>query len=79
MHVLLLHVDLPESSYLLPDEFLASEYFENILAHHFPLECDLRAGKKAYCYRWLLDAREATSESVIELRRHQIVSDLCGS
>jgi hypothetical protein len=55
MHVGLLQVDLPEPSRLLPDEFLTPEDLKNILAFHFPLECDLRAGKKAYCYRWLLD------------------------
>jgi hypothetical protein len=47
MHVGLLQVDLPEPSHLLPDEFP----IKNILALHFPLECDLRTGKKAYCYR----------------------------
>jgi hypothetical protein len=78
MHVGLLQVDLPESSYLLTDQFLAREgfkymlalHFKNMLALHFSLECNLRAGKKTHCYRWLLDSREPTGESVVEPRRH---------
>jgi hypothetical protein len=79
MHVGLLQVDLPESSYLLTDQFLTPEDFKNALTLHFPLERNLRAGKKTHCYRWLLDSREPTSEKVFELRRHQLVSDPCGS
>jgi hypothetical protein len=79
MRVGLLHVDLPEPRYLLPDKFLTPEDFKNMLALHFPVECDLRAGKKAYRYGWLFDRCEPTGERVIELRRHQLVSDLCGS
>src|SRR5208282_5699699 len=50
MHVWLLHLDLPESSYLLPDEFLATDELKNTLAFDFRLECDLRAGKKTHSY-----------------------------
>jgi len=79
MHVWLLQVDLPESSYLLLDEFLVPEELKNTLAFDLPLERDLRAGKKTYSYMWFPDGGKTTSESVIELRRHQLVSDLCGS
>jgi hypothetical protein len=47
-----------------------------MLALHFPLERDLRAGKKTHSYMRFSDGGETTSERVIELRRHQLVSDL---
>jgi hypothetical protein len=76
MGVWLLHLDLPESSYLLPDEFLATEEFKNTLAFDFRLECDLRAGKKTHSYMRFADGGETTSERIIERRCHQLVSDL---
>jgi hypothetical protein len=79
MHVGLLQVDLLESRYLVTDQFLASEDLKNMLAFDFRLECDLRAGNKTHCYGWLFDRCEPTSQRVFEPRRHQLVSDLCGS
>ena len=76
MHVLLLHLDLPESSYLLPYEFLASGELKNMLAFDFRLECDLRARKKTHSYMRFSDDGETTSERIIERRCHQLVSDL---
>jgi hypothetical protein len=70
MHVGLLQVDLPEPRYFLPDEFLAPEDLKNMLARHFLLEGDLRAGKQAYCYGWLFDRCETTSDRVFKPRRH---------
>jgi hypothetical protein len=75
MRVWLLHLDLPKSSYLLPDEFLAPEDLKNMLALHFPLERDLRTGKKKHGYMGFSDGGEATSERVIELRCHKSVSN----
>ena len=60
VRVWLLHLDLPESSYLLP-EFLAPEDLKNMLALHFPLERDLRAGKKTHSYMRFSDGGETTS------------------
>jgi hypothetical protein len=76
MSVWILRLDLPESRYLIHDEFLAPEDSKNTLALHFLLERNLRAGKKTHGYMRFSDGGETTSERVIELRRYQLVSYL---
>ena len=79
MHAGLLQVDPPKSSYLRTDQLLAPDDIKNMLAFDFLRKCYLRSRKEAHCYGWLFDRCEPTSERVFELRRHQLVSDLCRS
>ena len=76
MRVWLLRLDLPESSHLIHDEFLTPEDLKKMIALHCPLERDLRAGTKTHGHMRFSDGSETTRERVIELRRHQLVSDL---
>ena len=63
MHVRLILLDLPEPCHFFPNlspGLQARKETKSMLVFDLFLECDLRAGKKAYCYSWLLDSREAT-------------------
>src|SRR5882724_12739579 len=78
MSVWILRLDLPESRYLIHDEFLAPEDSKNTLALHFLLERNLCAGKKTHGYMRFSDGGETTSERVIELRQSRLRKSVQG-
>ena len=73
MRVWLLQLDLPESSYLLPNELLAPEDLKKMLALHFPLERALRAGKKTHGHLRFSDGGETTSHADFDSARREAV------
>src|SRR5262245_1486107 len=81
MHVRAIHVELPESSHLiskLAELHPRQQAAKRMVALYLALECHFGAGKKTHCHIRLSDGSKTAREKV-ELRRHQLVSDLCRS
>src|SRR5215470_11141662 len=82
MHVRLVRVQLPEAGYLVANSLLtcpAGEKPKPTLELDLLLERNLRAGEEAHRYVWFSHGGKTARDRVVELRRYELVSDLCGS
>jgi hypothetical protein len=77
MRVQIVHIDLSEPRYLLSD--LPAREKRTPILDNVLLEGDLRARKQAHCNGRFLHRGETARDGIIELRRDQLVSDLCRS
>src|SRR5215469_5761937 len=82
MHVRLVRVQLPEAGYLEANSLLtcpAREKTKPTLELDLLLERNLRAEEEAHRYVWFSHGGKTARDRVVELRRYEFVSDLCGS
>src|SRR6516225_10083319 len=82
MHVRLVRVQLSEAGYLVANSlftFPAREKAKPALELDLLLERNLRAGEQAHRYVWFSHGGKTARDRVVELRRYEFVSDLCGS
>src|SRR5215469_8288214 len=82
MHVRLVRVQLPEAGYLEANSLLtcpAREKTKPTLELDLLLERNLRAGEEAHRYVWFSHGGKTARDRVVELRRYEFVSDLCGA
>src|SRR6516225_1296209 len=82
MHVRLVRVQLSEAGYLVANSlftFPAREKAKPTLELDLLLERNLRAGEQAHCHVWFPHGGKTARDRVVELRRYEFVSDLCGS
>src|SRR5215470_10612952 len=82
MHVRLVRVQLPEAGYLVANSLLtcpAGEKTKPTLELDLLLERNLRPGEEAHRYVWFSHGGKTARDRVVELRGHELISDLCGS
>src|SRR6516225_5261302 len=82
MHVRLVRVQLLEAGYLVANSLFTSPACEKAkpaLELYLLLERNLCAGEQTHRYVWFFHGGKTARDRVVELRRYELVSDLCGS
>src|SRR6266480_1854713 len=79
MCVTLIGVHPPKLGHLRPDLLALVKEVELRFTLHVFLEREFRARKQTNRNAWLSDSSETTGDRPVELGRHQLVANLCGS
>jgi hypothetical protein len=79
MCVTLIGVHPPKLCHLRPDLLALAKEVEWRFTLHVFLEREFRARKQTNRNPWLSDSSETTGDRPVELGRHQLVANLCGS
>src|ERR1700730_5163855 len=79
IHVRLVVVELPEPRHLFTELSVRQEGAKREVVFHFVLEREFRARKQTNRTPWLSHSSETPSDRAAELRRHQLIANLCRS